>query len=396
MKVSIKILATTLMLCLLGLSAKAIIVFQDNFNYTPGTTLTNSLWVAGTGNTLPTTGILVSSTNSITIGYNGTGSAQPRAYFTNGLAQYLDTNTIWIGGHGAYYSNNVAGGTGTNAYYFPSNAPVAAIYYSFTITMNGNTDTNGTYFAYLTDTNFDYGARLYTTNGPGQSGYQLGVQDAGTFLTTNLNGPILLNPQVLNAGQAYQVVVRYILNNGLVTLWINPTAETVPVIANGTGGNATVGYSQTCIANASTPTIGGGTPGTSYCAIGFRNTTGLGEITIGNLVVGTQFADVVPSSAGMNPPYVASQPQDDPVGYIGAPNATFTAVMGGDPITYEQWYFDTNTLLSDQSGPGAFIGSSSNVLVLTNLGNRPTGNLRPGGVQRPWNQREPLRTTDRL
>ena len=333
MKSSLIKIGNILLFCLLACGAQAIVILQDNFNY-PAGALTNGTWVAGAGNSLNST-ISANGSGAITIGYGATTSDQPRAYFTNGYASIPSAPNF-----------------PNPTYYFPSNSPAIALYAGFTINLSGSAS-SGTYIAYFADTNFDYSARIYTTNAPG--GYQLAIQNAGTFISTNLNGHNLLNPVILTAGQNYQVVVRYVNSSGLATLWVNPTTETF------TGNsNSTDSTSVTCIGPSA---VGGGASGTSPAAFGLRNASGVGEITISQLTVGTAFADVLPASYGSNPPFIPVQPQDNPYGFVGN-NVTFSVGAAGDsPLSY-QWYYNTNTLLVDSA---TVDGATNSVLVLSNL-----------------------------
>ena len=334
MKSSLIKIGNILLFCLLACGAQAFVVFQDNFNY-PAGALTNGTWVAGAGNSLNST-ILANGSGAITIGYGATTSDQPRAFFTNG-----------------FVSTPSAPNFPNPVFYFPSNSPAIALYAGFTINLSGNAS-SGTYIAYFADTNFDFTARIYTTNAPG-GGYQLAIQNAGTFISTNLNGHNLLNPVVLSAGQNYQVIVRYVNSSGLATLWVNPTTETF------TGNsNSTDSTSMTCTGQA---TVGGGAPGTSPAAFGLRNASGVGEITISQLVIGTAFADVVPASYGSNPPLIPVQPQDNPYGFVGNGVTFSVGVVGDSPLSY-QWYYNTNTLLVDSA---SVYGATNSVLDLSNL-----------------------------
>ncbi len=66
------------------------------------------------------------------------------------------------------------------------------------------------------------------------------------------------------------------------------------------------------------------------------------------LRVGTTFADVTPSTlGGALPPSINAEPQDASV-IIGFP-ASFTVNAGGSPPLRYQWYFNTNTLLQNQT-----------------------------------------------
>ena len=84
---------------------------------------------------------------------------------------------------------------------------------------------------------------------------------------------------------------------------------------------------------------------------GFHNAASLGTgslaISIGSVVVGTTFEDVVPASAGSNPPFISIQPANT-TNFAGQ-SATLSVVAGGDidGLTY-QW-----------SGPGGVIATAT-------------------------------------
>src|SRR5689334_12315634 len=102
--------------CLAALTGHATIVFQDTFPYTPdGSILSNATWVAGAGNTL-NKGVTASGLNAV---ISGVSNSSPRAYFTNGLA--------------AFTFPSATSNFNQTTYYFPSNAPVAALYFSYNI-----------------------------------------------------------------------------------------------------------------------------------------------------------------------------------------------------------------------------------------------------------------------
>jgi len=68
--------------------------------------------------------------------------------------------------------------------------------------------------------------------------------------------------------------------------------------------------------------------------VSLRQNSGGGEVLVDDLVVGTTFADVVPASAGSNPPFITVQPDGGSV--PAGISFTFTNVAGGDePLSYD-------------------------------------------------------------
>jgi hypothetical protein len=318
MKTNLKIFGSLFVICLLGVSTQATILFQDNFNYPDGI-LTNSTWVAGAGNTLNSAISVAGGTAQIA---GSSTSDQPRAYFTNAPA----------GIPSAPGAPNFPNTT----YFFPSNCPVAALYYSFTINENSPATVTNTYFAYLTDTNFNYRCRLVViTNAPNTGNYRIGVRATSTTLSYSFLTNMV--QQDLSPGTTYTIVARYIPGNGLCTVWVNPTSETnnaSSVVANDTVSPLTGYFTAT----------------TNNCTagIGLRNALGTGLLSLNNLVVATSFGEVLPSSVGSNPPFIVTQPQDNTNLFIGN-SVTNGVVAGGDTLSY-QWYFVSNSVTTVISG----------------------------------------------
>ena len=341
MKTKLSTIGTLLVLGLMTFNARAIILFQDDFNSYGNGALTNSTWVAGFGNTLNAQ-ISVNGGAALIAGFGS--SALPRAYFTNAPA----------GTPSAPGAPNFP----NTFYYFPTNSPTLTLYYSFTLNIGSPPGvSNNTYIAYLTDTNFSFVCRATVlTNNVSSGKYRIGVSpfSASLSLTATNSSGVRTNvvQQDLSYGTTYTIVARYVLGTGLCTLWVNPDSETNTVVA----ANATL-----------LPPLFGTVNGTTNnCLAGFglRNAAGTGPDTIDNVIVGTTFADVVPGSA--NPPTILVQPQDNLTAFEGQ-TVSFNTLASGDlPLSY-QWYYNTNTPLSDQTGVGAVIGSTSNVLTLTNI-----------------------------
>jgi hypothetical protein len=307
-----------LLLTLLTLNARAYIVLQDSFNY-PNGTLTNTtadIWTAGPGDASGSIGI----TNNTLIIPGNSGQDFPRSYFTSGIA------------------GNVVGFTinapvpAVPVYFFPSNAPVAALYYSLNLTA-ATLPTTSTYFAYLQDTNYDFRARLLVETNNATPGYfRLGLANNASSTTNIL-------PVDLSVNTTYTVVARYVLSTGISTMWVTtspatPAAETDSSSTEVVTGNGAIGL--------------GGNTNTSTCGFGFRNAANEGTLEINNLVIGTAFGDVVPSSVGFNPPFVAVQPQDFPTAIVGD-TVSFSTLAGGDTNLTYQWYYNTSTALVNQT-----------------------------------------------
>lgn len=337
MKINLRTIASLIATSVLAYSAQAFVVFQDSFNYPNGGILSVGAptWVPGYGNSNP---------NAIQVNGNqvvipGTGASDlPRVYFTNGLVYTTLQN--YTNGGVIYISNATAA-------LFPSNSPEAAIYASFTATIPPSTGLgSATYFAYFTDTNYDFRCRVILTNILATGNFRIGVANAASSTTNYVQTDLV-------PGNSYTVVMRYIFNSGLSTVWINPATEsttdpTITVTAAGTGQ------------------AGGGNPGSSTCGFGLRNASGLANLELANLVIGTTFADVVPASAGSNPPFIVQQPLDDTSAIVGD-TVTFSSLAAGDePLGY-QWYFVSNSIVT------LIPGATGSNLVLNAVGTNASG-----------------------
>ncbi len=331
------------LMCLMAFSARAYIVFQDNFNCANNGALetVDTNWFVGYGNTNAMQ-LQVVNNDSVVIPGTSLGDA-PWAFFTNGPA----SAPLY-----SYGSNGVIYLTNASAYYFASNSTVPALYFSMTVSMPSIAGMQfPTYFAYVTSTNFSYRCRLYMNTNSTGSAYRIAVGNAG--VSTTLTNVV---QQDLSPGTTYTVVGRYLLNSGISTVWVNPNSETntSPSVSTNSTSTVAVGVST----NASSL-------GSATCAVGLHNFSGVTNITIGNLIVGTEFADVVPGS--INPPSIITQPQDNPSGLVGY-NTSYSVLALGDTNLSYQWYYDTNTMLSDGSSTyGTIVGSQSNVLTINNM-----------------------------
>lgn len=340
MKISIKITAAFLVSSLLALSAQATVVFQDNFNYPNGSgeppgTLTNAFWVSGAGNSL-NTGVSVINSNAVISTAN---ASAPRAYFTNGLAGFsYPPGSIWIQTNLNSYQQT--------AYYFGTNTPVAAVYFSYTL--NVSAPGQG-YFCDLCDTNFTLVTRTYAaTNTVSTAGdYRIGVATGTTLSTSTNSSGVATNvvQQDLSLGTTYTVVGRFILDSGLETVWVNPVNEA-------SAGSANITFT------APWPRIAG-------FAFRAASSSDPAACQVSNLIVGTTFADVIPSSAGSNPPFITVQPQSNTNLFAGG-NQTNSVVAGGDPSSY-QWYFVSNSVTY------AVAGATSASLALNNVATNQSG-----------------------
>ena len=336
MKTTLRAIGSLLTISLLTLSARAAVLVQDNFEaYAQGPLPTNNpavnSWQGHSGNAATGPIVVVADPTSISANALQVSKIQLQDVHAN-----LDTNKAYADVTVTnIFASGVVGGTNVIYAFSPSNS-VNTLYSSFTINVTTVPATSSqTYFAHFYVDSSTFKGRLFlVTNGvaPASGNYRIAIQNAGSAVTNTI--PVDLSPNT-----AYTVVTRYVLSTGGSTVWVNPTSEL-------SGNSATP---------LDTPSTG------NILAYGFRQNVGEGVVDVDNFVVGTRFADVIPGS--VNPPSVLIQPADTNV--FATSSAVFkTLASGDDTITY-QWYYNTNTLVTNNAF--SVSGAASNVLVLTNL-----------------------------
>jgi hypothetical protein len=125
----------------------------------------------------------------------------------------------------------------------------------------------GDYFTHVYGFSGAFRARVFTrTNGAAPGTYRLAISSS-SFTPT-------VFPQDLSLNSSYVLISRYNTATAEATLWVNPASES----------------SQNVSATDVSSTI------TAY-GIAFRQSTGIGSMSIDDLVVGSSFADVFLASA---------------------------------------------------------------------------------------------------
>ncbi len=217
---------------------------------------------------------------------------------------------------------------------------MAALYGSYTINVSGGTVTlaSGTYVGMLFGTNFTLRCRMYVCTNTATAGtYRMGI--INNSAPSTLTAAEIIQ-QDLSYGTTYNVVFRYVLSTGLATMWLSPANETVSALSISPSASASA------VSLAGNPAVVDttgvlATQQVGISGFGFHNAASLGtsglQINIGSVVVGTTFEDVVPASAGSNPPFITIQPANT-TNFVGKA-ATLSVVAAGDTdtITY-QWY----------------------------------------------------------
>lgn len=245
-----RIIAAIILSCLcFGRHAAASLYFQDGINYSSGTIL---------GNDAPWT------------------SPQAAIAVTNGNLTYSNLVPVSPGTNMILVASN-----STSVYsYAPLNVPATngSVYLSFLIKYNsfgGSFTRSG-----LLQTG-NTPASLVTTNDPidfvddvYSTGFKLGVRarDGASFYVTNAYSP-------LQIGMTYLVVLKYSFTNGSASMWLNPP----------------VGGAEPAAADAASVAVGGVVTNLAY--VYFRAGSAASDYLVDNILVGSAWQDVTPSSA---------------------------------------------------------------------------------------------------
>ena len=187
------------------------------------------------------------------------------------------------------------------------------LYASFTLNFSALPSGSGQYFVHFKGSGTsNFRAKLFAlTGGAGAGKYRLGIANAGnTASVTNLVD--------LNLNIDYRVYLRYTVNSGSATLWVNPDSEGS---ASVTGADATSAATLTSFA--------------------LRQDSGIGAIALDDLRIGTSFADVYAPPI-IVPPSITQQPSN--VSAIEGGSANFIVeATGSAPLAY-QWKVNGNLI----------------------------------------------------
>ncbi|MFN3410399.1 MAG: hypothetical protein ACK45B_15510 [Limisphaerales bacterium] len=155
-----------------------------------------------------------------------------------------------------------------------------------------------TYFAHFLQNATTFRCRVWAiTNGAAPGKYRLGITSVGS--TTS---QVVAVPSDLDPNTDYTVVLRF-LGGTNATLWVNPTSESS--IANRADGTNDI-------------TALGSWASTAFA---FRQSTGMGTMTIDDLLVGDQFSDVAtiggpPSISGLVSTNIPANTSTGPMPFI--------------------------------------------------------------------------------
>jgi hypothetical protein len=170
------------------------------------------------------------------------------------------------------------------------------VYYSLVVNVTALPSGSGGFFALLTDKGAqNFRGRLFAgTSGAAPGCYRVGLANGATSASAFLTND-------LAPGSAYTLTVRYNVGTGESRLWLNALSEASPAI------------------DAGDPT----TP-VNIWSFAFRQATGMGDLYVDNLKVGTRFQDVL--QAPNWPPAVTRIP--DQVTPLQTPTEEVSFVVG--------------------------------------------------------------------
>ncbi|MEY4916190.1 MAG: hypothetical protein RL616_103 [Verrucomicrobiota bacterium] len=335
-----KILALTLFALLAVLSARADVIFKEQFKYTNGPAVGTATNIIG--------GVLV--TNWIKFSGTATNAGIAGDGFIQSNRLEVGTSTAYLGVTTTRQDDIARQFSLTNNSIYTNVQLV--IYTSFIINFTNLPTANGSYFAHFhsgVPTSSSFEGKLWALAGnPAQTTnnftalpntYRLGVTAA------NSGGPAgKIIGQDLALNTDYQVVLGWDpVTLSAVTLWINPISSSDPSITSGDPFTP----SATLLANS----------------FAFRQASGFGGfLTVSNLTVATTFVEAVTNTLSTNA--VAPKIVFQPLGATNFVGGTFiltslAAGQGQSALTY-QWYLSNSI-----SGFVPYSNPAGNTNVLT-------------------------------
>lgn len=227
-------------------------------------------------------------------------------------------------------------------------APIASdsattLYAKFTVNFSALPAGTGGYFAHFKNDSTGFRARVYATaTGAAEGMFRLALANGANTPSVTLETDLAL-------ATAYTVVLRYDVDTGVATLWLNPTAE------------SDAGITATDSASA-----------LAISAFALRQSTasgnGMGVLTLDDLVVADSFADALNPPADL-PAVITTQPVNATVEVGGT--ATFTVGAGGTPPLSYVWEKETTPEIWE-----AVAGGNTSTLTLNNVQMADAGTYR--------------------
>ncbi len=261
-----------------AITAKAVVLFSDSFDYPDGPLVTESanLWA------------------------HHSGSVTGEVMVVSGRVLLSEANTEDV--H-AFLAGQP----------YPAPGTTNIFYASFKVKFTTLPSSSGTYFAHFKDSGNGFRARVWALTGGAAPGrFRLGISSTSGSVIN------ITSPMDLRLNTDYIVVARLVNSNSVSTLWINPTAETDTNVSTSEGVSTFIvaGYA-------------------------FRENTGEGVLSVDNLKIGTTFADVIGNGPAAEPPTIVSGPQHQTV-TNGAEVVFRVMATGTPPLAYQWQLNGTN------------------------------------------------------
>ena len=219
---------------------------------------------------------------------------------------------------------------------FPTNDATRIFYARFTARFTSLPSAGGAWFACFKDgSDTGFRARVFAlTSGATNGQFRLGLS------MVNNGAATITNTTDLALNTSFTVVLRLANTNSAATLWLNPASEGDPSITTTEAASAF-----------------------TVAAFAFRQNTGMGTLTIDDLVIAPTFAEATAASSLVTP-FLETEPQSQIV--PRGSNVVFNSVASGTAPLHYQWLFD------EQPIPSA----TNTTLSLTNLALAAHGNYR--------------------
>jgi endonuclease/exonuclease/phosphatase family metal-dependent hydrolase len=221
---------------------------------------------------------------------------------------------------------------------YSSGSTTNVFYAGFTIRFTSLPTAGGDYFAHFKDATAsgNFRARIWAlTSGAAANKFRLALSStSGSVINVT-------NTMDLSTNTDYRIVTRLDNTTSIAKLWINPGAE----------GDTSVTTTET----SATATV---------AMYAFRQSTGIGSLTVDDLVVGTTFGEVASGVPLPTPPFITTQPESQ-AATVGD-DVTFAVNATGYPSPTYQWKFN-----------GANIADATNsTLLLANVTTNDNGNYQ--------------------
>lgn len=329
----IRSLSLTAICFMLVPQAFATLLYYEGFNYTPGTSIATNNGGSGWTNawTAGSAGNLLGTNTAGSLAYTDAGNNTLQTSGGSVIVGNPVSTTATTATPNRVMNYNLSGGTGTVA------GPGATTWISF-LYKRLNFDLGTLPFSRQTTFSlFEGSAERVPIGSPNTTATVSNVFSVWGTGTHNVNAPFQAAAYPITSGSTYFVLLKIVTDNTLAAdtayvwvNWTNLTVEPAPVTATLVQNEVNLSAITTLRLQANN-----------------QNSSGSNAVCqFDEIRIGTTFADVTPqASTPTTPPFITSQPAH--LSVIEGDMASFSVNASGTaPLSY-QWYFNTNTPLSD-------------------------------------------------